>query len=202
MFKRISSLSIIFVLLAAGKVQAQIQSDLPRMELGGQYTTLHLPALQEWPGGFGGRFGYYLLKYVAVEGEFNYFPVHSPRLVGSNSISQIQSEMKWFGESQVLVGVKAGYRTDKFGLFGKVKPGFVYLTDRQNMQNLINQDKLRFAIEIGGVLEYYFSRHIAIRLDVGKTLIDFGSYKPFEDYPPRKAPNEGLQAGVGIVFRF
>lgn len=202
MLAKLGSLSAILVLFAAGKVQAQTQPDLPRMEIGAYYTSLHLPAIQEWPGGFGGRFGYDLSEYVAVEGEFNYFPVHGPKTIGSSPSFPPQSAVEWFGESQALFGIKSGIRIDRFGFFGKVKPGFLHLTDRQNLQLLNNQNKIRFALELGGVFELYLSRSIALRVDMGKTMVDFGGYKTFGDYPPQKSPQWGFQAGGGLAFRF
>jgi len=199
MLKSFYSSFVLFILLAACNVQAQ--SDLPRMEAGAQYTSLHLPAIQEWPGGFGGRFGYNLFEYAALEGEFNYFPVHSPKTIGSNPSFPIQSAVEWFGESQALLGIKAGIRIDRFGFFGKVKPGFIHLTDRQNLQLLNDQSKTRFALELGGVFEYYIRPSFAFRLDMGETMIDFGGYKPIGDYLPQ-TPRWGFQAGGGLVFRF
>ena len=58
MFKNIIFLSAALLLIVSVELPAQTQSDLPRMEVGAHVTSLHLPALQEWPGGFGGRFGY------------------------------------------------------------------------------------------------------------------------------------------------
>jgi len=195
-------LSFIFIFLTAGKTQAQTEPDLPRLEVGIHYTSLHLAALQEWPGGFGGRFGYNLFEYVTLEGEYNYFPVREPKSTGSPAFPAIRSGLSWFGESQVLFGIKAGIRIERFGFFGKVKPGLIYLTDRQNLQNLIDQSRLRFALELGGVFEYCLSPSVALRVDMGETLIDFGRYRAIGDYPSQKTPNRGFQAGVGIVFRF
>ncbi len=201
MLGKLVSLSAILVLFAAGTVQAQTQSDLPRCEVGAYFTSLHLPDIQEWPGGFGGRFGYNLFEYVALEGEFNYFPAHSPKTIGSGPSFPPQSAVEWFGESQALFGIKSGIRIDRFGFFGKAKPGFIHMTDRQNLQLLNNQNRTRFALELGGVFEYYLSRSIVLRVDMGETMVDFGGYKPIGDYQPR-THNWGFQAGGGLVFRF
>lgn len=106
--------------------------------------------------------------------------------------------MSSFGESQALLGVKGGIRIDRFGLFGKIKPGFVHFTGRQNLQLLNKQGRLRFALEAGGTLEYYLSPVVALRFDAGRTWIDFGGYRD----SGLKTRNWNFQAGGGPTFRF
>jgi hypothetical protein len=205
MARRIILISMILGFIALGELRAQEEPDLPRMEAGVHFTSLHLPAIDEWPGGFGGRFGYNLSQWIAVEGEFNYFPVKKPQKVSLGALGSFASQNDvpgHFGESEALFGVKAGLHADKFGIFGKIKPGLIHLTDRQNMQNLKDQSRFRFALEIGGALEFYLSRSIAFRIDMGETLINFGGYKQIGNFPPQDTHNQGFQAGAGFVFRF
>lgn len=202
MLKRLCSPLPLFVLLAAGTVQAQTNPEPPRIEVGAHFTALHLPAIHEWPGGFGARLGYNLCEYVAVEGEFNYFPVHRPKTSGSSPLFQFERPPGSFGESQALFGIKAGLRVDRFGLFGEIKPGFIRLTERQQLESLNDQSKMRFALRVGGVFEYYLSPSVAFRLDMGKTRVDFGGYKPIGDYPAQDSPDWGFHTSLGLVFRF
>ena len=112
------------------------------------------------------------------------------------------ADLSWAGESQALFGIKAGVPWDRLGIFGTIKPGFIHFTDRQNLQLLQDQSRFRLALEIGGALEFYLSRSVALRVDMGETFINFGSYKCIGDSVPQPAPSWGFQAGAGLVFMF
>src|SRR5215467_12936435 len=80
----------------------------------------------------------------------------------------------------ILIGAKAGVRREHFGFFGKVRPGFVSNANeiRGATLNLdTGQETNRFgrmterALDLGGVMEYYPSRHWLVRWDMGDTLI-------------------------------
>lgn len=63
--------------------------------------------------GIGARVTYNLNRSIAAEAEVNFFPQKQLILVAEGSAIQAQ------------FGVKAGKRFEKFGLFGKVRPGFL-----------------------------------------------------------------------------
>ena len=87
-----------------------------------------------------------------------------------------------------LFGVKAGTRTEHFGLFAKVRPGFLTFDNALRAETILvtpgplgfpigTISSLRFgrltqpALDLGGVVEYYPARHWAFRWDMGDTLI-------------------------------
>ena len=82
-----------------------------------------------------------------------------------------------------LFGVKAGGRTEHFGIFAKVRPGFAtsFHSLRESTFNLSpNLDSFfsnRFdplterALDLGGVVEYYPAKHWTMRWDLGETLL-------------------------------
>jgi hypothetical protein len=130
---------------------------------------------------------------MALEGEFNYSPVKKPKCISPASIMGFDPcrsvALSWAGESQALFGIKAGVRVGRFGFFGKIKPGFLHLTDRQNLQLLQDQSRFRLALDIGGVLEYYLSSLVALRVDMGETFLSLSPYTSTGDYAPQPAPN-------------
>src|SRR5258705_8437879 len=101
------------------------QTEEKKFEVGGQFSTLWVPTQtattsgavtvtttgREGHYGFGGRFGYNISKYFTLEAEGNFFP-RDRDFDGGRKI-------------QGLFGVKAGKRFEKFGVFGKARPGFI-----------------------------------------------------------------------------
>ena len=89
-------------------------------------------------------------------------------------------------------GVKAGKRFERWGLFGKVRPGFVGYTKVNELVSTSTQffgtipfqvgtfelkKKLYPSFDLGGVFEFYVSRHWMTRFDVGDTIIRYGELK-------------------------
>jgi hypothetical protein len=75
--------------------------------------------------GFGGRFTYNFTKNIAVEAEANFFPDDKKSMrVSGMPIRVSEPGGRKF---QVVFGPKIGIRKKKFGVFGKVRPGFIRL---------------------------------------------------------------------------
>ena len=121
-------------------------------------------------------------------------------------------------------GAKIGKRFEKWGAFGKVRPGFVGFTRvnqllRERSVNsfigipvLIGEfgvgKSLYPSIDLGGVAEFYLSRRWMLRFDVGDTIIRY-SVLPVPTlsarFPIFKRPPEthhNLQITSGVGFRF
>src|SRR4051794_19591246 len=126
--------TILAALLFSG-TEALAQEDIPRYEIGGQFSLLsrNRPTVQEeqvfqliddefFPRrlakpGFGARFTYNMTNKIAFEAETNFFRERKEVFgVPDGHIIQCQ------------FGVKAGKRFKKFGFFGKARPGFVTFT--------------------------------------------------------------------------
>ena len=204
------------VCLLAGAVAARAQSqaaadDPPRLEAG-----VHFSALTLTPSGgyrteigFGGRFTVNLNDNVAVEAETTFFP-NSGR----------SGEPRATGRAvQGLFGVKAGRRWEKFGLFGKARPGFVSFSrgriEPDPVQStppfsiVFNERRaMHFAADVGGVIELYVTRRWIARFDVGDTMIRYGEqYVTILSPPPAtftvpKELRHNLQVSAGIGYRF
>ncbi len=133
--------------------------------------------------GFGGRFTLNLSKHVALEAEGNFFPHENfaDFRIGGRLL-------------QGQFGVKAGKRFAKFGIFGKARPGLVSFskvltivgtsTIENNGQPITfpvfdDRRKTYFSMDLGGVLEFYPSRRVLTRIDVGDTIIHYGKLPNF-----------------------
>jgi hypothetical protein len=95
----------------------------------------------------------------------------------------IDSEVtRYPGKTSVLLGMKSGKRLDRFGAFGKARAGLWHF------------DRTYFAADLGGVLEYYPSRHTSIRIDLGDTILFYGG--------TALGTVHNFQPGIGFGYRF
>jgi hypothetical protein len=95
----------------------------------------------------------------------------------------IDSEVtRYPGKTSVLLGMKSGKRFDRFGAFGKARAGLWHF------------DRTYFAADLGGVLEYYPSRHTSIRIDLGDTILFYGG--------TALGTVHNFQPGIGFGYRF
>lgn len=181
------------VLLSAAVACAQ--DSTPRFELGLHYTALQLNEKNDHDSGPGVRFTYNLNDYLALEAEGNALP--QTREGGGNN------------EVQGFFGARAGIRKKHFGIFAKARPGFTTfsLLGITPGPNEFEQGHTRFAMDMGGVFEYYPHRNIALRVDAGDTMIQF---KPGDFFYRRldepmfvsQQWSHNLQVTVGFAFRF
>jgi hypothetical protein len=198
--------AVLILLFCSVLGKAQESSGQGRFEVGTNFTALHTPpagALGSLGPGLqaGVNFG----RYFALDAAFSWLPSNSPEgytLVG-------------------LFGGKAGMRTKHYGLFGKVRPGFVTIENALRSSTLIfpaPTGTARFdpltqrALDLGGVVEYYPTRRWALRWDAGDTLI-FEEEGPLftavlPGIPPisfRQTPRRmtnHFQFGASVLYRF
>jgi len=242
---------VMFVLaLCFHAVEARAQSDDLKFEAGAHATLLHFDARHLFfaPSGgivcvrapcvplgverfterasvpgFGGRFGYNFNRHVAAEAEVNFFP-RDRAAEGGRKV-------------QGLFGVKAGRRFEKFGVFGKARPGFLRQSqaDFRPRENTFciaqlaifpppagcfdTEPRTDFALDVGGVLEFYPSRRVVVRLDAGDTIVRHGERRvavarddaprAFDQIPSGAAvvaagreTTHNFQGSLGVGFRF
>src|SRR5262245_57279987 len=106
-FIRFSSRTILLpavVWLVLSPVFACAQDSPGRVEVGGNFTALHIGGAFFGPG-VDGDFNFN--RHIALDGSFSWLP-SSPTHVMTG-----------------LFGAKVGTRTQHFGFFGKVRPGFI-----------------------------------------------------------------------------
>ena len=182
-------IAIQLVLLAAISAIGAAQADKP-LEIGAQFTALHINPIGEGAGSVGARASYDLHfegLTVAPEVEFNYFP---------------ENPSGNFGETQLLAGVRTGVKIDEFGFFVKTRPGLVHFGGGDFKER--NGSSTNFAFDVGGVFEYSISPRVAIRLDWGDTLIHFPRPVVTGQINPIKPAGwyHNFQGGGGLSFRF
>src|SRR6185295_16471818 len=151
--------------------------------------------------GFGGRVTYNFNRSIAAEAEINFFPQKQFVLTAEGKPIQAQ------------FGVKVGKRFEKYGLFAKVRPGFLSV-DRvgsfipgTNFSVKIEREAF-LTVDTGGVLELYPSRRTVVRFEAGDTVIRhparFGSTSflspTVELLRPAKF-NHNFQFTAGVAFR-
>jgi hypothetical protein len=195
-----------------------------RFEVGMQFSSLILNAPPNgfffFPGegaeaeaGGGARFGVNATNNLAFEVEGNFYP---RRRFGINTAIGGYP-------GQVQAGVKYGRRFDRFGVFAKARPGIVTFSSVSEVSgydsftfegqtfffpNFRETSKTYFSMDLGGVLEFYPSKRILTRFDVGDTMIrypDRDNPNSFTTTPPPFLPAElrhNLQITAGIGFRF
>jgi hypothetical protein len=210
--------------------------DEHKVEIGGQVSLLNISTLRgfsitpicvappclsiagfertrEGAPGFGGRIGYNVTSYLAVEAEVNYFP----------------RERRFDGqEVQLQAGVKLGKRFDKVGIFAKARPGFLNqrISDFRFRPGTgciavfpppsgcfeeFKRRETNAAYDLGGVLELYPNSKALVRFDVGDTIIRSGQRAIVAPSPgspsgviviaPAKTTHN-LQGSIGFGFRF
>lgn len=223
-YKFAVTICVLLLLMLVLNESASAQSEERKFEVGAQISGLAGGGFggRESLGG-GGRLTYNLTKYLALEGELNYFTSKS-----SDDFRRFQGQF----------GVKSGLRFNKFGLFGKLRPGFIDTNEDFFFflpitcppglvcaQSLIpvsgSTSDTKFSLDIGGVAELYPSKRIVVRLDVGDIILNrrepafinvlpilnrqtppvFGT-SSFIVLPGRSAATHNLQLSAGVGFRF
>lgn len=192
MKRRFFVTAIINVLLVLCSYEAKAQTnqsaDLPKYEEGLDFSSLSIRYGPTLPG-LGGRFTYNLNKHVALEAAGYFFPGKCDTCPG-----EITGHI-----TEGLFGVKVGKRFKKWGIFGKVRPGFLILSKgvveflptgapSPYQFTVASRSQTNFALDLGGVLEFYPSKRIVVRFDGGDTIIHYArrtANYPFQD------PNTG-----------
>jgi hypothetical protein len=204
------TLAVTFLISFTGAL-AYAQSDTPKFEVGAQFAFIRLrdtPVPSGFQGagesdpGYGLRVTYNLTNSLSAEAEFNYFgrDLTIPTGAGDATYSQSRTQGLFGAKYMILRG-------DKFGIGGKLRPGFVRFIGSgggliQAGPSPINQiagGYTGFAMDIGGVLEYYPSRHFVARFDLGDTII---RQKGLIPGVLNGFTSNNLQLNVGFGFRF
>ena len=201
------------------------REEIPKYEVGIQFTSVSFDPptpifggpvlggteLVDTEPGFGGRFTYNFNKSIALEAEGNFFPRRQSFSGGGGRLLQSQ------------FGVKAGHRWQSFGIFGKARPGMLSFSQVNKLVSVQNGFfgtipvqfgifrtgwKSYFSADLGGVIEYYMSRRLMTRIEVGDTIVQYSEYairgfiasQQIIRRPPETHHNFQFSAGVGFRF--
>jgi hypothetical protein len=173
--KTIVLYAVAVFLISLSVSASQAQSDPPKFEVGGQFSLLNFDTFDNFGDrrrnelGGGGRFTFNFNKYVAAEAQVDFFPHEDSVRIGTVDVPL------WGDKTLAVFGVKAGGRNKRIGVFGKARPGFIHFGFAPGIICLSSpcpQPKQTvFALDLGGVFEYYPSRQTVLRFDVGDTII-------------------------------
>src|SRR5262245_32586268 len=182
MFLFVLAAAALLMAVSAQNALAQSRSETPKVEIGAHYTLLRFTDADISDSGVGSRITYNASDNFSLETEFNFFPER--RLNFANLTSGDTRRM------QGLFGAKYGVRSEKFGIFGKVRPGFIRFGEGEVVAGSAATE---FALDIGGVIELYPTRPVALRFDIGNTLIRFSSIGG-------GFTSNNLQISTGVAF--
>ena len=203
---------IVLLLTSAAFASVAVgQSTKDKIEIGVQTTSLTLTnpeftTADQTEAGIGGRFTFNFNRFVAAEAEVNFFPQKAAILIADGSAVQGQ------------FGVKIGKRFEKFGVFGKVRPGFLSVnkvgffiapgSQVGAIDNFTLERRTFFTVDAGGVLELYPSRRMVVRLEAGDTLVRHPArFVPISFTDPTLVQispakfNHNFQFTAGVGFR-
>ncbi|MDX2033369.1 MAG: hypothetical protein SF339_22025 [Blastocatellia bacterium] len=201
-----------FLSIAASQTRAQ---ELPRLEIGVHVTALNLgdfklkiPDLSKSERGAGARVSVNVSKSVAIEAEYNVFP-NDFRLTVPQLNQLVTRKLTRDRVDQFLLGLKVGGRSDRFGLFAKLRPGYVStkLQDETINSNPSLNTLFRtsggLALDFGAVLELYLTRTIMFRIDAGDMIIRYErNVVNGTQTQSSRFTTHNLQVTAGIGLRF
>jgi hypothetical protein len=184
------------------------QPAAPRVTLGAQVQVLTLEN-SDANVGLGGRVTVDVTPWLSVEGEYQFIPRDQLEVTDGAIGGQRLGIRYHRRRSTALAGIKAGYRGQRVGVFGKVRPGVTRLTDR-GVECLgdvciaallaVPQYRNEFALDVGGVVEVYASPRWLARVDVGSLIVRHRSTAPPCPVGYCTSSNLAVSAGVGVRF--
>jgi hypothetical protein len=204
MWKHSIGFAGIVLWIGAAVVNAQQEAPTPRYEIGAQVTSPYFREFSQVLGrrseiGVGGRLTVNLNSLLAAEAQVDLYP-----------------DDKFFDyrrKIQGLFGVRAGVRSGRVGLFGKVRPGVIHVRDRGLCAipegcglippGYTNRDfgSVWFALDAGTVFEVYPSERVALRVDTSDLFVRRFSHT---DGTGKRFyySSHNLQTGGGVALRF
>jgi hypothetical protein len=146
--------------------------------------------------GIGGWFTWNFSKHFSLDSSATYFP----RLI---HIADIQQGGRTF---QAVAGLRSGIRRERFGVFGKLRPGIQgYTATVNNSITFVDSPFIDFALDAGGIIEVYTSPRTMLRFDAGDTSIYYPSRDVVTQNGLFHAPsftNNTIQLTAGFGWRF
>ena len=175
--------------------------DEPRYSFGAQFISMNFSPEREscsnckqFLPGYGFDFNYRLAKYAYFDSVASLFP-------GSGQHGAAQ---------EALVGLKLGPTMGRLGLFFNLRNGFIHYDKALVPDSSSSYESTwRYALDLGGTVEFYASRNSTLRLNAGTTLIHY--LQGYSD--PKQPPTSVLSTEyysfqgspyltTGYVFRF
>jgi hypothetical protein len=111
---------------------------------------------------------------------------------------------------QGTFGLKGGIRRNRFGFFGKVRPGFnsysaaltAIDTTPSSSTTYTYARASNFVLDLGGILEFYPSARSTLRIEVGDTHLFFGTRNVDVDGITEPGGGGKLQHSIQFIFGY
>jgi len=201
-------IAALFFLIGARTADAQTTA--PRLDIAAQASMLRLNDSGSTSAGIGGRMTFDLSPWVALDGEVNFYPRDNFALASEVVVNGNMQLVYHRRRSDAFAGLKMGQRGDRFGLFVKARPGFARLSDkgvecRGEVCALAlilfapTEYRTEFALDLGGIVEYYPTARTFARFDIGDVMI---RHRNATAPPCAACTSHNLSTRVGIGFRF
>lgn len=179
-----------------------------KLEFGPQFSTIVLPNSDNVLGartepGFGVFFSYRFYRFLFADGATSFFPREAASSGPHDGGRLLQG----------VYGLKAGIQRNRVGFFVKARPGFHSYSKTLSAVTITPQTgsigfsrSTNIALDLGGVVEFYLTRHNVLRLDAGDTFLFFGT-RPFtfngQTFQLGGGPRQdSIQFSVGYGWRF
>lgn len=191
-----------------GSAVAEAQPAPSRVEFGGHLQVLRLEESGDANIGVGARVTVDVARWWSLEGEYQFLPgdtLSTGAVVDGRRLGIDYRRRR----STVLAGVKAGYRGERIGVFGKARPGVTVLSDRGAdcrgdvcalVLLAVPEYRPEIALDLGAVVEIYASPRWGARIDVGTLVIRHRSTAP--PCPASSCTTSNLAASAGFGVRF
>ena len=192
--------------------QTASQPAASRLEVGAQAGYFNHSRFDKTTAGIGGRLSFDVRRWLTAEGEATFFPDDDILLESTPGFLQSTPGLRILyprKRTEAFFGMKAGVRNDRVGLFAKARPGFTHVSgngvecvgDVCALVLLIRPEySTEFALDFGGVFEFYPSRRIVARFDLGDTMIRHTSAAP--PCWTESCTSHNLSSKMGVGFRF
>lgn len=168
-----------------------------RLEIGAQFTALHLSGIGATDSGLGGRLAWHVTEALALEGVSDFFPT------GKNNVPRGGRKF------HALFGPKIGWRAAQVGVFAKTRAGVARVGEGRQVGACIlifpppegcYAGETRLAFDIGGLVEVYPSPRNSLRIDVGDIATRLG--RSSSRFARHGDFAHDLHVAVGVGFRF
>lgn len=178
--------------------------NMKHWEFGVHYTYLRLPVDTEAcancrveNSGVGANFAYRITNRLWVDSDINYLP-------GSGNYRNKGSM------AEGLFGPRYGYTGKSWGLYFKLRPGFIYYDKTLTADSGVGfTNATRFAFDVGSIFEWYTSPHAVIRFDAGTTVVRYLTGRDDPRQPPGNilstdyiVSQSNFQISTGYTYRF
>jgi hypothetical protein len=151
--------------------------------------------------GAGGYFSYRFYGVLYFDGDLLYFPR------GTNGQATPQDGGTIL---QGTAGIKGGIRRNRFGFFGKVRPGFNSYSDAlasvttsgSTSQTYTYTRSNNFVLDLGGIVELYPSTRSTLRIEVGDTHLFFDTRNVVVDGVTQSVPGGAMQHSIQLIVGY